>query len=538
MKHLLSIIVCLTALAASSASSDYFTVDGIRYYKLSNSTLQVYGASGFSGALEINAVLSYEGVDYKVVSIRRNAFSGNKNITEVTFNVLNFEIGYEAFSGCTGIKKVHFPTASWWPNATDTITIGNGAFYGCTALEEINIYANTRVKSRAFMGCTSVDWLMMENCVVEKQAFTQCTALETVHIGSKVFFDVDMNEQYDFFSNCPNIYAYYVEDGNPYYSAYENVLFNADRTILYRYPNKRSSGGNTAKTYIVPRSVKYIAGNAFYCNDGLETITARDGLEEIGASAFAITKLTSISLPNTLHHIGKHAFYNAESLTEIQLPESLETIGDGGFRGSGLVDVVLPDNLEEVGADVFSYCESLNHVILGKSMKSVSKKMFYFSKIKSIQIPEGVTKICESAFDWCYYITSITLPASVNRIESKALAAPKLTEIHVRANQPISIPASTFDGVDRAACTLYVPVGSYQSYYDAIYWNDFLNIVEETSANSSDVTGDGSVDIADVNLCINMMLGKADQTAAADVSGDGAVDIADINAIINTMLGK
>ena len=53
-----------------------------------------------------------------------------------------------------------------------------------------------------------------------------------------------------------------------------------------------------------------------------------------------------------------------------------------------------------------------------------------------------------------------------------------------------------------------------------------------------DVTGDGEVDIADVNAIINMMLGKATQTDAGDVTGDGEVDIADVNAVINIMLGK
>ena len=55
---------------------------------------------------------------------------------------------------------------------------------------------------------------------------------------------------------------------------------------------------------------------------------------------------------------------------------------------------------------------------------------------------------------------------------------------------------------------------------------------------TGDVTGDGKVDIADVNAVINMMLGKAAATAAGDVTGDGNVDIADVNAVINIMLGK
>ena len=53
-----------------------------------------------------------------------------------------------------------------------------------------------------------------------------------------------------------------------------------------------------------------------------------------------------------------------------------------------------------------------------------------------------------------------------------------------------------------------------------------------------DVNGDKTVDIDDVNLLINMLLGKNEKNAAADVTGDSNVDIDDVNAIINIMLGK
>ena len=59
-----------------------------------------------------------------------------------------------------------------------------------------------------------------------------------------------------------------------------------------------------------------------------------------------------------------------------------------------------------------------------------------------------------------------------------------------------------------------------------------------TAQVQGDLTGDGYVDIADVNAVINMMLGKTAQTAAGDVTGDNNVDIADVNAVINIMLGK
>lgn len=65
-------------------------------------------------------------------------------------------------------------------------------------------------------------------------------------------------------------------------------------------------------------------------------------------------------------------------------------------------------------------------------------------------------------------------------------------------------------------------------------------------AKNWDVNGDGTVDVADVNLIINVMLGKGSLTpdpspegeGRCDVTGDGTVDVADVNAVINIMLGK
>ncbi len=57
------------------------------------------------------------------------------------------------------------------------------------------------------------------------------------------------------------------------------------------------------------------------------------------------------------------------------------------------------------------------------------------------------------------------------------------------------------------------------------------------AAVKGDATGDGVVDVADVNQVINIMLGQAEANAAADVTGDGSIDVADVNLIVNIMLG-
>ena len=56
-----------------------------------------------------------------------------------------------------------------------------------------------------------------------------------------------------------------------------------------------------------------------------------------------------------------------------------------------------------------------------------------------------------------------------------------------------------------------------------------------------DLNGDDAVDIADVNICINIILGTnndPDATALTDLNGDGTVDISDVNAIINIILAN
>ncbi len=120
---------------------------------------------------------------------------------------------------------------------------------------------------------------------------------------------------------------------------------------------------------------------------------------------------------------------------------------------------------------------------------------------------------------------------------------------NVMGSTDILVPGST-----RTACNWLVPVTNTQGvrlrvvqnsgnknipvYIDnfTVYYTGEQGGPEEVVPG--DVTGDGTVDIADVNAVINMMLGRDDATTAGDVTGNGTIDIADVNAVINIMLGK
>ena len=78
--------------------------------------------------------------------------------------------------------------------------------------------------------------------------------------------------------------------------------------------------------------------------------------------------------------------------------------------------------------------------------------------------------------------------------------------------------------------------------YDLTLTKDAMTLViakVEPTLPVGDVTGDGKVDVADVNAVINIILktkSQEDYPGKADVSGDDKVDVADVNAIINIIL--
>ena len=54
-----------------------------------------------------------------------------------------------------------------------------------------------------------------------------------------------------------------------------------------------------------------------------------------------------------------------------------------------------------------------------------------------------------------------------------------------------------------------------------------------------DLNGDGIVDVSDVNMMIDMVLGKADLNYnTADLNDDSTIDVSDVNALIDIVLGK
>lgn len=97
----------------------------------------------------------------------------------------------------------------------------------------------------------------------------------------------------------------------------------------------------------------------------------------------------------------------------------------------------------------------------------------------------------------------------------------------------ISVDLSAYAGKK-----IYVAVKSYSSNCLGGFYDNF-EFQHMRKANRFDINGDGDVDLSDVNIVINHMLGKAaDQFDECDFNHDGVIDVSDMTRILNEILGR
>ena len=173
---------------------------------------------------------------------------------------------------------------------------------------------------------------------------------------------------------------------------------------------------------------------------------------------------------------------------------------------------------------------------------SIEDIAFYgCDSLTSIVIPNSVTEIGFGAFEGCTYLTSIIIPNSVTSIGDNAFCnCWRLTDVYCYIADLTNVSSGnrTFysNSYGYSGRTLHVLQGMADAYRADENWYPYFGQIAE-DIFMGDVNGDLEVNIADVNVAIDMILGGNSSTPAADVNADGEINIADINAIIDIILG-
>ena len=186
--------------------------------------------------------------------------------------------------------------------------IGEGAFYGCEALESVILPQSVRkIDTEAFKYCISLKEILLPEDLrtIGDEAFSYCESLESLEIPANVR---DIGGWATAF--CNSLKALSVAEENKNY-------YSVDNCIIHK----------SSKTLVLG------------CN--YSEIPADGSVTSIGYAAFA----------------------GCDKISEIVIPASVTEIEDSAFSHCAALETIeIPANVEKMGAIVFAECEGLAEI--------------------------------------------------------------------------------------------------------------------------------------------------------------------------------
>lgn len=137
-----------------------------------------------------------------------------------------------------------------------------------------------------------------------------------------------------------------------------------------------------------------------------------------------------------------------------------------------------PDNAMIPYPSTFTYGYIYNVVAVGDAAYAGS------TSVERIGIPEGVKSIGRALFSDCPNLRAVVFPKSLNTIADDVFLEANISELRVNWSEPLSLSSNPFQGLE-SSITLYVPKGTSESYRDAAVWQNFKEIIEIGSDDST-----------------------------------------------------
>ena len=553
-KHL--IVLTLFMGCCFTASAYDFMVDSISYNVIGEGEVEVtYNDSvKLRGEVVLPVTIVHEGITYHVTRIGDDAFRGCP-ITSIDIPEGVTAINFFAFNGCSRLEYIEFPNS--------LVSLGRWVFYNCRSIKNLNIPRN--LTDIAYTALAGLSGLVYYTCSPFNPKFKAVDG---------ILYNKDMTM----------LVAY------PQAAAATSFTIPSTITSLYDYCLHNCDNLTEIN---IPESVNYFGMNIFSASDNIESIDVPDGVTKMGVTVFGqCSKLSHVHLPASLDSIKNSCFYGCNSLTEVVIPASVRYIGNYAFsdcenlktitfeEGScleGFGEYVfrespsfesldMPNTVTTMGIGMFYVCPSLKNIHLSRSLTILPNASFYqCSLLTELDIPGTVTHIGNAAMYKCTSLKRLKIgdkdaPAGTTDIEHYALAySNDLERLELGANLDsltygslddlsnvkliicwaTTPPRSNEHGMYAAfsRTPLYVPKASVEAYRQATMWNKFQTILPIEDVG--DITGDGSISVADVTALISKILsGDSDGLFMCDVNLDGSVSVADVSALIGQVLNN
>ncbi len=415
MKRIFTLL-CAAMLAGQAWADDNFKVGDLYYstwfgkaYVECENDADNY-ANNYSGltTVTIPDKVEYDGDEYPVVGISREAFKNCTSLTTITFPNSLQQIEEAAFYGCSNLKSVVIPNSE--TNLRESI------FQNCTSLESVTLPSSiTEIPSAIFGGCTSLTTIEIPNTVtfigngafsgsgltsieipasvteIASFAFQDCDGLETITIPATV-----EKVQSWVFRGCDNLTINCCVTSIPTtWSTYwnDNVDFNLG-----------SCGGEQTWTVTVSAnnsSYGSVSGGGTYANGSTVTITATpaDSYKFVKWSNGLTSTTANIIVTSDTTIVAEFAEMSLQY--EVTSSNTVQVVHSEDYKN--LTEIVIPETV----------------VINGKTytVTSIGYEAFYnCNQITSVVIPNTITSIGTSAFDGCAKLKAVTIPNSVDML--------------------------------------------------------------------------------------------------------------------------
>lgn len=463
---------------------------------------------------------------------------------------------------------------------TNGITsVGKYAFCYCEGLSSVSIGKDlTNIGLNAFYNCSNLNSIVVDDLNDIYDSRNNCNAI--IEKSSKKLIVGCRNTIIPIGVTSIGDYAFYG------CSSLTSIDIPNSVTTIGNYAFRFCSG---LTSITIPNSLISIGNWAFAGCCGLDYISIPNSVTNIGGSAFSdCSGLTSISLPNSVTGIEGWTFSGCSGLTSITIPNSVSSIGDYAFSGCNKLTEATVENPNPVAIKSSTFSNRKNATLyVPKGSKAAYEAADFWKEFKEI-VEITKSSYLEVADTVGFTGKQLVLPIELKNTDEIAGVQFKLTlpaGVSVALNSKNKLMFSkterdadhTLSGskaedgtytvllysADTEAITgnegsiIDVTLDIDKEMKDGTYEIKISDIVLSTTKaqkiNADDVTAqlevksyllgdpnnDGSIDVVDITMIANHILGNNPENfifEAADVDVDGTVDVNDIISIANIIL--